>query len=157
MLKQKIAQWHEYKDSKKDVKKQYAKFIECYKDWEHKEEIISVTQQKTNVSEVLQRPDDNLFGTQEYPCIVNHTCHRPFSNTSFIRPDALTESFPCKNYEKHSACLNKDCFWYPDNLVASVSWEQYQDAVSAFRKAKERYDNARRAFWGERFAHIFNK
>ena len=79
IFKQKIAQWREYQDARTVAKKQYAEFIRYYEDWEYAKEVISVTESKANINEVLQRPDDNLFGTTEYPCIVNYTCLNPYN------------------------------------------------------------------------------
>jgi hypothetical protein len=157
IFKQKIAQWREYQDARTVAKKQYAEFIRYYEDWEYAKEVISVTESKANINEVLQRPDDNLFGTKEYPCIVNYTCLNPYNNTSFIRPDDFKESFPCKNYEQNSVCLKEKCLWHPDNLSAFKAWEQYQNVADEFRKAKEQYDNACRAFWGEKLFRVFSK
>ena len=155
MLKQKIADWREYKDAKDSVRLQYANFIEVYRDWEFvMGELVSVTKKKDDIRSAMQEPDGKLFGTMKYPCIVNHIYTKPFSDVHFAYPEELKETFYCKNYEKHSVCSNRDCLFYPDNLVAFLAWGRCQQAAEKVVRANERYKKARLAFLGEKLSNI---
>ena len=149
MLLKKITEYREYRKALKDVKKCDDMFITSFKEFIFAHLEISLTRD-TKKEDAKTRPDDSLFGTEKYPCIINNNWESLVDYGEEIDFDCGKETHCCKRYTPDTVCSKQHCPWHKKNEVvvnARKKWEMSKQASEqATKKLKETY----RAFFGER-------
>ncbi|MBO7508806.1 MAG: hypothetical protein J6T57_00830 [Alphaproteobacteria bacterium] len=157
MIKQKIAQFRELWSTRKDKQEKEAQSLAQFKEWLSARGEIIKTKDR-HVSSAWRRPNDDLFGTLNYPCIVNHSWDMSFSFGDTIVWESDIEHHCCKSYVEQSECQNQDCFWYAKNKAVADAWEKWQSAANESENATKKYMDAYRAFFGERrYKRVYGK
>ena len=149
MLKQKIAQFKEYRKLGQQLKALDAQCLTAFKEYMVAEAKISIIK-KRDFCTAWRRPHDELYGTINYPCIVSHEWEKTFGSLGGHINCADIESHPCKKYIEHSVCSDTTCFWYDKNRAAAGAWQKWQDAGNKYIEAKKEYDAAREQLFGKR-------
>ena len=150
MLKQKIAQFREYRAAKKEAKEKDAASLDLFRAWMDAIGEISITKQKGFLNSI-RKPHDDSFGALNYPCIVRHQWEmsgRAFGHDIY---DSDFETHHCSHYIEKSTCPMTDCYWYQKNRDAADAWIKYQLAANESKQAAEKCQEAYHAFLGERF------
>ncbi len=146
MFKQKLVQFNEWVRLKRELKETEAQIYITFREGIAAEAKISIFKPRDFIS-AWRRPHDYLFGTKEYPCIVNHQWEKTFCGGGIYC--AEIESHHCKKYIEHSVCPNTDCLWYGDNRAAAEAWQKWQDTKKHYADVKEQYNTVRQQLFGK--------
>lgn len=146
MLKQKIAQFEEYRKLSQQLKEldlqnscAFEKFL-----WAQGKISRLKTKWMPNV-----KPRAEFWGLGDYPCIVTHQGDEFWQGIALLAGGSGMTEFHCPRWNSEAPCTNENCMHHANN-------KHYFDAQKAWLECSEKYEAVKKEYDGVR-EQLFGK